>query len=69
LGNLLVRRLSDIALERGMNQLWGVISPDNTLMLNLSRKYQAELIPREDGNYTAIITIKGDAPTGERLRA
>ncbi|MGD9124462.1 MAG: bifunctional acetate--CoA ligase family protein/GNAT family N-acetyltransferase, partial [Desulfarculaceae bacterium] len=69
LGNLLVRRLSDIALERGMNQLWGVISPDNKLMLNLSRKYQAELIPREDGNYTAVITIKGDAPTGERLRA
>jgi len=59
LGNLLMKRLLEIAKNRGITQIMGVISPDNVSMLEIARKYRADLIEMEDGNYMAAMVVEG----------
>ena len=60
IGDLLMRRLLEIAKERGITRFRGVLSPDNQSMLNLSRKFHFELTKTEDGNFTAVMDIQGN---------
>ena len=62
IGDLLMRRLLEIAKERSITRFWGVISPNNKSMLNLSRKYNCDLTKTEDGNFTVVIDIQGNGP-------
>ena len=57
LGELLFNRLLEIAREREMVRVMGVISPDNRSMLNMVRKYQADLNEMEDGNFKAVLNL------------
>ncbi|CAB1080366.1 hypothetical protein D1AOALGA4SA_8049 [Olavius algarvensis Delta 1 endosymbiont] len=54
-----MKRLLEIAKNRGITRIMGVISPDNESMLNIARKNQAELIEMEDGNFTAAMIVGG----------
>jgi acetyltransferase len=58
LGNLLMKRLLEIARNRGITQILGMISPDNMSMLNIARKHRAELVEMEDGNFTAGMDVE-----------
>ena len=58
LGDLLMQQLLKIAQKRGISRILGVISPDNSSMLNIARKYRAELVEMEDGNYTAAMVVR-----------
>lgn len=57
LGDLLFRRLLEIAKDRGMVRVSGVISPDNRSMLNMVRKYRVELNEMGDGNFEATLKL------------
>ncbi|MCB2192953.1 MAG: bifunctional acetate--CoA ligase family protein/GNAT family N-acetyltransferase, partial [Deltaproteobacteria bacterium] len=57
LGELLFNRLLEIAKERKMRRVMGVISPDNRSMLNMVRKFQAELHEMPDGNFQAVLNL------------
>ncbi|MBU4603325.1 MAG: GNAT family N-acetyltransferase, partial [Proteobacteria bacterium] len=57
LGELLFSRLLEIARERQMVRVSGVISPDNRSMLNMVHKYQADLHEMEDGNLKAVLNL------------
>ncbi|MBU4566860.1 MAG: acetate--CoA ligase family protein [Desulfarculus sp.] len=57
LGELLFNRLLEIARERKMVRVSGIISPDNRSMLNMVRKYPADLNEMEDGNFKAVLNL------------
>ena len=58
LGGLLTDRLLEIAEERGLKKLWGVVSPDNRSMLNMARKYDFTLTRMPDGNFEAVRSLR-----------
>ena len=55
LGELLFQHLLDIAKERKLVRVSGVISPENSSMLSMVRKYGAQLSEMPDGNFQAVL--------------
>lgn len=55
LGELLFKHLLDIAKERKLVRVSGVISPENSSMLSMVSKYGAQLSEMPDGNFQAVL--------------
>ena len=54
----MLNQLIKIAPKRGIKRILGVIRPDNASMLNIARKYQAEMSEMEDGTFTAEMVVE-----------